>query len=80
MAHEADVSPAELYLIMLTDENILPSAAATYNQHELTYSLCYDKKKILIDWLFEIGEKFKQSNLTIHIAIAYLERAFSCNL
>jgi hypothetical protein len=33
-------------------------------------------KKLLIDWLFEVGEKFLQSNLTIHIAIAYLERAF----
>ena len=33
-------------------------------------------KKVLIDWLFEVGERFRQSNLTIHIAIAYLERCF----
>ncbi len=30
---------------------------------------------MLVDWLFELGEKFKQSNLTVHIAVGYLERA-----
>lgn len=33
-------------------------------------------KKVLVDWLFEIGERFDQSNLTVHIAVSYLERAF----
>ena len=35
-----------------------------------------NQKKVLIDWLFEIGEQFYQSNLTIHIAIAYLEKCY----
>lgn len=37
-------------------------------------------KKVLIDWIFEVGEKFQQSNLIIHIAIAYLERAYQLGL
>jgi len=31
--------------------------------------------KPAIDWLFEIGDFLRQTNLTTHIAIAYLERA-----
>jgi hypothetical protein len=27
----------------------------------------------LIDWIFEIGDKLKQSNLTIHTAAAYID-------
>lgn len=27
-----------------------------------------------MDWIFEVGDKLKQRNLTIHIACAYLER------
>jgi hypothetical protein len=27
----------------------------------------------LIDWIFEIGDKLQQSNLTIHIAAAYID-------
>ena len=37
-------------------------------------------KKILIDWIFEVGEKFQLSNLIIHIAIANLERAYQLEL
>jgi hypothetical protein len=33
-------------------------------------------KKVLIDFIFEIGERFNLTNLTIHIAVAYLERAY----
>ena len=28
---------------------------------------------MLIDWIFEIGEKLKQRSLTIHLAVAYLD-------
>lgn len=34
-------------------------------------------KKILIDYIFEVGERFELTNLTIHIAVAYLERAYA---
>ena len=37
-------------------------------------------KKVLIDWIFEVGEKFQLSNLIIHIAIAYLERAYQLGI
>ena len=37
-------------------------------------------KKVLIDWIFEVGERFQLSNLIIHIAIAYLERAYQVGL
>ena len=30
--------------------------------------------KDIIDWLFAIGDQFKQRNLTVHISIVYLER------
>lgn len=57
---------------MLQDERTLPSVQPGELDGKKQQA-----KKALVDWLFEIGEKFKQSNLTIHIAIAYLERAFS---
>jgi len=34
----------------------------------------------LVDWLFELGEMFEQSNLTTQIAITYLERAYFMGL
>jgi len=48
-------------------------------QTNLTHDIL-EFKKVLIDWLFEIGERFRQTNLTIHIAIAYLERAYELKL
>ena len=35
------------------------------------------EKKMIIDWIFELGEKFKQRNLTVHIAIHYLNICYS---
>ena len=29
----------------------------------------------MIEWIFELGHKFKQANLTIHTAVAYFEWA-----
>ena len=61
---------------MLEDENQI-----TYIGYDDKTALVKDPlKAMLIDWLFEIGERFLQTNLTIHIAIAYLERCYSIGL
>ena len=56
MNHEADVSPAELYQMMLEDE--LTMTHLTYKKSEKKNANEHHFKKILIDWLFEIGERF----------------------
>eukprot|EP00347_Sterkiella_histriomuscorum_P015658 403356188 len=77
LKHEADVSPAEMYEKLLEDE---PTQTYLQFRESLAHPDIMNYKKILIDWLFEVGQRFYQSNLTIHIAIAYLERAYQNNL
>ena len=60
---------------MLTDERL---------QHDTFQQLCatagvdhdqpfLSKRKTLVDWLFEIGDKLEQRTLTIHQAVRYLD-------
>ena len=30
-------------------------------------------RRLLVDWIFEAAEKFKQSNITAHVAVCALE-------
>ena len=53
LMHEADISPAELYETMLEDENSM--TFINYQESLSTQDIQYFKK-ILIDWLFEVGE------------------------
>ncbi len=56
MQHEADVSPAELYLTMLEDEKTM--TFVKYQERLAKAIEVQNFKKILIDWLFEVGEQF----------------------
>ncbi|CDW90558.1 n-terminal domain containing protein [Stylonychia lemnae] len=77
LKHDADVSPAELLQTLIQDEQFFTHVK--YNESQIHPDII-NYKKVLIDWLFEIGQRFYQSNLTIHIAIAYLERAYQNGL
>ena len=67
-----DVVPFEYYNTLLKEEQM-----ETY-----TYPFNFSRKVIsirkkLIDYVIELGDRFKQSNLTIHIAVVYLDKALA---
>ena len=65
----ADMPPLELFFGMRNEEQDRTHLHTFYNAkftHQRT-------RKDLIDWIFEIGDKLRQSNLTIHQAVAYFD-------
>ena len=73
--YRSELPPIELVNHMLSDER---------PQHDSFHQLCatagiegdqhfLSKRKALVDWLFEVGDKLEQRTLTIHHAVRYLD-------
>jgi hypothetical protein len=75
----ADMSPYEIYQYILKDE-VLPMGGCPHIEgvsfEKVRQQIIVKSRNVLIEWMFEVGDKLKQSNLTIHIAIAYLDKIF----
>lgn len=65
-----DIVPYEYYCSLLKEERA-ETDARPYNFCATTLGI----RKKLIDYVIELGDRFKQRNLTIHIAVVYLDLA-----
>ena len=65
-----DIVPHEYYSMLVKDEAI----ALDVDISQVPSKVAEIRKK-LIDYIIELGDRFKQCNLTIHTAVMYLDKA-----
>ncbi len=76
LCRNIDLSPYQLYLNMLLEQNrskVRNKDALYVKVYIYIYIYELQSRKPLVDWVYEIGDKLKLSNQTIHIGIFYMD-------